>query len=67
MNLTELKVERIRHGLTTDKFANKIGMPKTTLYRRLKNADSFTLEEIRNISKALNLSSTRIMEIFFTQ
>jgi len=67
MKINELKAEIVRNELTLEDFANKVGMPKTTLWRRFNNPDSFTLSEITRISKGLNLNSQRIVEIFFNE
>lgn len=46
--------------------ANLIGLDKATLYRRLSDAESFTIGEVSRIKSALNLSQDEAVSIFFT-
>lgn len=66
MRVNELKAEIVRNGLTIEQFADSIGIGRTTLWRKLNNPNNFTLGEIVNIKAGLNISGTRILEIFFT-
>lgn len=65
MQVNELKAEAVRNGMTMEALASKSHMTRTTLWRRLSNPDEFTRMEIRAIAQALNLSSERVMDIFF--
>lgn len=65
MKLNELKAEIVRNGMTIEEFADRAGIERTTLWRRFNNTNCFTLEEITNIAKLLNVSGERIIEIFF--
>lgn len=67
MRLNELKAEIARNELTIEKFADKVGIDRTTMWRRFKNAGDFTLAEISRIAKELNLTGTRVLEIFFAE
>lgn len=66
MNVNELKAEIVRNGLTIEEFADSIGIGRTTLWRKFKNPDIFTLGEIDRMSSELNIDGVRLMEIFFT-
>lgn len=66
MKPNELKAEIVRNGLVIETFADKVGIGRTTLWRRLKNPDEFTLGEILKMADVLNLPKNRITEIFFT-
>lgn len=65
MKINELKAEIVRNGLTIEKFADKAGIDRTTMWRRFKEPDDFALKEITSMSKVLGLNGTRILEIFF--
>lgn len=67
MKINELKAEIVRNGMTLEEFADKTGIPRTTVWRRFENTDSFTLREITIISNTLKLNSKRIIEIFFAE
>ena len=67
MQINEFKAEVIRNGLTLEELATRIGINRKTLWRRLNNPKSFTLEEIRQITQLLNLDSEKVIKIFFPQ
>lgn len=67
MKLNELKAEVARKELTLDQLSKMANIARTTLWKRFNNTEEFTLIEINNIAKALELSGTRIMEIFFDE
>lgn len=45
--------------------ANKMGVDKATLYRRIANSDSFTIGEAGKLAEILNLSHSEAVSIFF--
>ncbi len=65
MNVNELKAEVVRNGLKLEEVADGIKIARTTLWRRMANPDDFTLKEIKDISRLLNLSTERMSDIFF--
>jgi DNA-binding XRE family transcriptional regulator len=65
MNVNDLNAEIARCGLTIPKLAELIGLDKKTLYSRMKGETSFKQPEIVVISKVLNLTSEKILNIFF--
>ena len=67
MNITELKVEILRNGYTIPSFAKAIGMGKKTLYAKLEGKSAFSQTEIVAIRNSLNLTDSRLLEIFFAQ
>jgi len=66
MKPNELKAEIVRNGLAIETFADEVGIGRTTLWRRFKHPDEFTLGEILRMVDVLNLPKDRITEIFFT-
>ena len=60
MEARKLKVELLMNGLSGKELARIL-----TLYRKIKNPDTLTLQEIKGISKILELDSEKILDIFF--
>lgn len=50
-------------GYTKAELAGQLGMCVATLYNKLKNPNSFTLEEVRNLKMILNLTDNQVLEI----
>lgn len=50
-------------GYTKAELAGQLGMCVATLYNKLKNPNSFTLEEVRNLKMILNLTDIQVLEI----
>lgn len=65
LNINDLNAEIARCSLSIPKLAELIGMDKKTLYSRIKGETAFKQPEIALISKVLNLSSEKILAIFF--
>lgn len=62
-----LKAAIISNGMTMKEFAGKLGVCRTTLWRKINNLNMFTLADIRTTVDTLNLSGDEIMDIFFTE
>lgn len=69
MNSKELKVEMLRHGENGDKLASHLGISRQSLSNKISenNNSEFTQKEISKIIEHYNLSTERVMEIFFAQ
>lgn len=65
MNINDLKAEIARNNLSIPKLAELIDIDKKTLYSRMNGETNFKQEEISAIAKVLNLTSDKIMFIFF--
>lgn len=65
MNVDDLRAEIARRNLSVPKLAELIKIDKKTLYTRMNGETSFKQEEISAIAKVLELSSEKIMSIFF--
>ena len=50
-------------GYTKAELAGQLGMCVATLYNKLKNPNSFTLEDVRNLKMILNLTDIQVLEI----
>lgn len=65
MNILKLKGKIVEKGMTNSIFAENIGLPYTTFYRRLENnGKDFTIGEVEKIVKVLGLTKNEAIEIF---
>lgn len=67
-NVDKLKGVIKEKRLTPEKVAEKIGIDKSTMYRKLSNGgEDFTIKQADLISQILNLNATEAQSIFFSQ
>lgn len=68
VNVNKLRGKIVEQGMTIAELASKIGIDRSTLYRKL-NSDGkdFTIDEADLISKELQLTYTEVNSIFFSQ
>jgi len=65
MDISKLRVKVCEKGLSIETLAEKIGMTKSTFYRKLsKGGASFTIGEIHKIVESIPLSKQEAVEIF---
>ena len=65
-NMNKLKGKIIENGLSVDTLAEKIGVNRTTLYRKIaENGRNFTVLEADCIRRILGLTTDEALEIFF--
>lgn len=68
LNINKLKGKIVENGLNIEQLAEKIGIDKSTLYRKLnKNGENLSIKEANLIVKTLGLSVGEATEIFFSQ
>lgn len=66
MNVNKLKGAIIASGYTIPKLADRTGIKKGVLYRRLRDrGESFTIKELLAIEKELTISQEELLNIFF--
>lgn len=66
MNIQMLKGKIVEAGTTQEAIADAIGMNRCTFYRKMKRkGNTFTVEEMNNIVKAIPLSKEEAIQIFF--
>ncbi|PKE07342.1 helix-turn-helix domain-containing protein [Macrococcoides caseolyticum] len=66
VDIKELKKMIASKGYNLEQFAEKIGMGRSTLYRKMKdNGNNFTIGEIETIVKILKLTKKESISIFF--
>ncbi len=68
VNINKLRGKIIACGLSVEELAEKVGINKSTLYRRLcRGGGAFTINEADKIASVLQLSAKELNEIFFAQ
>ena len=68
VNSNKLKAKIVENGMNVTELAAKIGMDKSTLYRKIANdGECMTVKDANAIVRALNLSSSEAIAIFFSQ
>lgn len=64
MNLNKLKGKIVENGLNVEKLADIIGIDRSSLYRKLNNAEKITIGEAAKMKEALSLSENEAYDIF---
>lgn len=64
-NTQKLKAVIVEKSLTQSKLAQKIGLDKGTLSRKINNVVPFTVEEAKKIAIELDISNEEATKIFF--
>ena len=67
MLANELRAEAIRRNMTISELADRIGVSRETLWRRLKNPGSFKVSEVRAIQETLGMDPEQVCSLFFTK
>lgn len=68
VNINKLRGKIVECGMNVEGLAEKIGMNRSTLYRKLNSTeDVFTIREADLIAKELKLTYSEINAIFFSQ
>ncbi|NMB41002.1 MAG: helix-turn-helix transcriptional regulator [Firmicutes bacterium] len=68
VNVNKLKGKIVENGLTIGILAKKLGIDRSTLYRKLSDeGEMFTIKEANLICNILNLSAQEATAIFFSQ
>lgn len=65
MNITELKVELLRKGMSISDLAIGIGTSKQALCSKLKRGGDLRISDIKQICNYLNIDDNRMLAIFF--
>lgn len=68
VNVNKLKAKLVESGMNVEELSERIGIDKSTLYRRLSaDGDTFSIKEADKIIKELNLTKEEVNSIFFSQ
>lgn len=65
VNVSRLKGKIVECNTTQEELATKIGIDKSTFYRKMKQDGNFSIKEVNSIVSTLNLSKDEAMAIFF--
>ena len=67
-NVKKLRGKMVEKNITIENLAKRLGMNRSTLYRKLnKDADTLLVKEANAIVTELGLSADEAMAIFFSQ
>lgn len=65
-DVAKLRGKIVENGLNQMTFAKAIGMDRSTLNRRMRNGEAFTIGEAGRIATILKLTKDEAAAIFFT-
>lgn len=65
MNIRELMSELAYKNCSVSELAERLGLSKTSVYRKLSGKNDFTRTEIEKIKSLLELSDEALVKIFF--
>lgn len=64
MNVNKLKGKIVENGMNVEKLAEAIGTERSSLYRKLNDAEKITIGEAVRMKDALSLTDAEAYEIF---
>lgn len=67
VDVSKLKGKIVEHNTTQEELASKIGIAKSTFYRKMKQNGNFSIKEVNLIVSELYLSKDEAMAIFFSE
>lgn len=66
VNVNKLKGKAVEKGIPLKDLAEAAGITLSTLYRRMANGgEAFTIREVRQIARQLDLTEAETNDIFF--
>ena len=66
MNILKLRGKMVEKECNVDSLATELEIDRATVYRKLNDAEKFTVGEARKITTLLDLTKDEVHEIFFT-
>lgn len=66
MKLNKLKAKIVELGLNVETLADRIGMERSTLYRKLNNFEKITIGEAVRMKDALEMTDAEATDIFLS-
>lgn len=64
MNIQKLKAKIVERGMNVETLGKKIGVERSSMYRKLNKSEKITIGEARAIKDALGLTAAEATEIF---
>ena len=65
VNVNKLKGRIVEKGMNVETVAKRIGIERSSLYRKLNNFEKITIGEARKLKDVLELSDEEASAIFF--
>lgn len=65
VNVNKLKGKIVEKGMNVETVAKRIGIERSSLYRKLNNFEKITIGEARKLKDVLELSDEEASAIFF--
>lgn len=66
MNVAKLKGKIVERGINVEGLANKIGVDRSSLYRKLNNAEKITIGEASRMKEVLEMTDAEALDIFLS-
>lgn len=66
MKLDLLKRKIVANGMNVEQLAKSIGIDRSSLYRKLNNADKITIGEAMKMKQVLSMTTEEATEIFLS-
>ena len=66
MKLNKLKAKIVELGINVESLADRIGMERSTLYRKLNNFEKITIGEAIRMKDALSMTDAEATDIFLS-
>ena len=66
MDVNKLKGKLVERQVNVETLAKMIGVERSSMYRKLNNAEKITIGEAKKIKSALELSNDEATQIFLT-
>lgn len=65
MDIAKLKGKLVEKGMNVETLAGLIGSERSTMYRKLNNAEKITIGEAKKIKEVLEIPTEEAVAIFF--
>lgn len=65
MNITKLKGKIVGKGMNVEMLAERIGVNRSSMYRKLNDSEKISIAEAIRIKEVLELTDEEATEIFF--
>jgi predicted transcriptional regulator len=66
MKINKLKAKMVERGVNVETLADKIGVDRSTLYRKLNSFEKITIGEAVNMKVALEMTDSEAVSIFLS-
>lgn len=64
MNINKLRGKIVERGMNIETLAEKIGVNRSSLYRKLNDSEKITIGEALKMKEALEMNASEAYEIF---